>query len=360
MEGGVVTTNRRAAPGKKNLGLSNSCPIEDQEMASIRNRNGVWQARVIRKGFSTTAKSFTTRHDAERWARQIESQMDQGRFVSMRLDERTTLSELVTRYMAEVTPQMKSAQADLIRLSALRRNPLCKLSMVALTPTRVAEFRDQRLKLVSSGTVIRELAYISSIVNHARREWGISIDNPVRLVRKPPTPQGRSRTVNDAELLRILDALTPRPTRRVSPWMKPLVELAVETAMRRGELLGLRWEHIDFSNRVAHLLVTKNGEGRYVPLSSRAVHILEGLPRSLSGYVFPIKPQAVAAAFMKASKRAGLGDVRFHDLRHTGTTVLATKLPNVIELAAVTGHKSLAMLKRYYHPKATELAKKLG
>jgi integrase len=142
--------------------------------------------------------------------------------------------------------------------------------------------------------------------------------------------------------------------------MKPLVELAVETAMRRGELLGLRWEHIDLGNRVAHLPITKNGEGRYVPLSSRAVATLEGLPRSLSGYVFPIKPQTVAAAFMKATDRAGLGDIRFHDLRHTATTALATKLPNVIELAAVTGHTSLSMLKRYYHPKAAELAKKLG
>jgi integrase len=286
--------------------------------------------------------------------------MDQGRFVSLRLDERTTLDDLVTRYMAEVTPLMKSAETDLIRLTALKRNPLCKLSLVALTPARVAEFRDQRLKLVSGGTVIRELAYISSIINHARREWSINIDNPVRLVRKPPTPQGRSRTVNEAEMLRILDALTPRPTRRVSPWMKPLVELAVETAMRRGELLGLRWEHIDFSNRVAHLLVTKNGEGRYVPLSSRAVAILEGLPRSLSGQVFPIKPQTVAAAFMKATDRAGLGDVRFHDLRHTATTALANKLPNLIELSSVTGHKSLSMLKKYYHPRASELALKIG
>jgi len=329
-------------------------------MATFRNRNGKWQARIQRQGHVPVSKSFNTRQNAERWARQVEAQIDQGKFVSLRLDERTTLGELVSRYMVEVTPIMKSAEADLIRLAALKRNPLCKLSLVALTPTRVAEFRDQRLKLVSGGTVIRELAYISSVINHARREWGINIDNPVRLVRKPPTPQGRSRTVNEAEMLLILDALTPRPTRRVSPWMKPLVELAVETAMRRGELLELRWEHIDLGNRVAHLPITKNGEGRYVPLSSRALAILERLPRSLSGCVFPIKPQTVAAAFMKASKRAGLGDVRFHDLRHTATTALANKLPNLIELSSVTGHKSLSMLKKYYHPQAKDLAKKLG
>jgi integrase len=263
-------------------------------MATFRNRNGKWQARIQRQGQDPVSKSFGTRQDAERWARQVEAQMDQGKFVSLRLDERTTLGELVSRYMAEITLLMKSAETDLIRLAALKRNPVCKLSLVALTPTRVAEFRDQRLKLVSGGTAIRELAYISSVVNHARRKWGINVDNPVRLVRKPPTPQGRSRTVNEAELLRILGALTPRPTRRVSPWMKPLVELAVETAMRRGELLGLRWEHIELINRVAHLQVTKNGEGRYVPLSSRAIAILEGLARSLSGYVGPIKPQTVS------------------------------------------------------------------
>ncbi len=329
-------------------------------MASIRNRNGVWQARVIRKGFPTTAKSFTTRQDAERWARQVEAQIDQGRFVSLKLDERTTLGELVSRYMAEVTPLMKSSEADLIRLAALKRNPLCKLNLVALTPARVAEFRDQRLKQVSNGTVIRELAYLSSVINHARREWGINIDNPVRMVRKPPSPPGRSRVVSEAELTRILDALTPRPTRRVSPWMKPLVEFAVETAMRRGEILALKWADIDINTRVAHLAVTKNGESRYVPLSSSAIAILKRLPRSLCGHVFPLKPQTVAAAFMKASARADLGEVRFHDLRHTAITRLAEKLPNLIELAAVSGHRSLTMLRRYYHPKATDLAQKLG
>jgi|GEM_PF-126329 len=171
-------------------------------MASIRNRNGVWQARVTRKGQEPVSKSFTTRHDAERWARKIETQIDQGRFVSLKQDERITLGELVGRYRAEVTPQMKSAEADSIKLLALMRNPLCKLTMISLTPARIAEFRDQRLKQVTAGTVIRELAYFSSVINHARREWGINVENPVRLVRKPPSPQGRSRVVSEAELVR--------------------------------------------------------------------------------------------------------------------------------------------------------------
>lgn len=190
-------------------------------MASIRNRNGVWQARVIRKGFAPVTKSFTTRHDGERWARQIETQIDQGCFINPAEAERTTFGELIGRYMREVSPTIRGAKEDLIRFTAMQRNALCKLSMTALTPSRIADYRDQRLKQVSSGTVIRELAYFSSIINHARLEWGINIDNPVRLVRKPPTPQGRSRTLSEAEKVRLLDALTPRPTRRVSSWMKP-------------------------------------------------------------------------------------------------------------------------------------------
>lgn len=162
-----------------------------------------------------------------------------------------------------------------------------------------------------------------------------------------------------SERLRLLDALTSLRTRRVSPWMKPLVELALETAMRRGELLALRWQ-IDLDRRVAHLSVTKNGEARSVPLSSAAMGILQGLTKSPCGSVFPSKPQTVAAAFMKAAKRAALIALRFHDLRHVATTSLAKRLPNVIELAAVIGHKSLHMLKRYYQPDAADLARKLG
>ncbi len=329
-------------------------------MATFRHRNGKWQARIARLGHSPVSKTFNSRAEAERWARQTEARIDKGDFSDERTDRSTTLGDLVERYVAEVTPLMKSAEADSIRLKALQRNSICELPVSELTPARIAEFRDRRLKFVASGTVIRELAYLSSIINHARCEWGIKADNPVRLVRKPATPRGRSRIITADERASLLDALTPRPTRRVNPWMMPLVEFALETAMRRGELLGLRWRDINITTRVAHLPLTKNGEARSVPLSSAAIAVLNSLPQNICGQVFPLKPQTVAAAFMKATKRAGLVDLRFHDLRHAATTSLAKQLPNVIELAAVTGHKSLHMLKRYYHPDAADLARKLG
>jgi integrase len=328
-------------------------------MATLRKRkNGHWQARV-RKANQTVSKTFINKADAERWAKQVEVDIQKGSYTNLVLAERTTLGELIDRYIKEVIPTMRGALEDRFRLKALQRRTLSKLSMTALTPSKIADYRDQRLTQVSSGTVIRELAYISSIINQARREWGINIDNPVRLVRKPQSPQGRNRILNEAEKLRILDELVPRPTRRVSLWMRPLVEFALETGMRRGEMLALTWANVDLMNRTAFLPLTKNGESRTVPLSSKAILILESLPRSITGEVFPIKPEAVAAAFIKATRRGGVKDFHFHDLRHTAITNLATKLPNLIELAAVSGHKSLAMLKRYYHPTAKDLALKL-
>ncbi len=326
-------------------------------MATLRQREVGWQALIRRKGHEPVCKTFRTKQEAERWARSIEADMDKGIYVDTTLAEKTCFKELIERYMREVTPTMRSTKEDLIRLNAICRHPICLLNMTLLTSTRLAEYRDERLKQVSSGTVIREFAYFSSIINHARREWGINVANPVLLVKKPPSPQGRTRILNEAEKIRLLNAL--EPINRRSILMKPLVEFALETAMRRGEMLGLKWKNVDMHRQIAFLELTKNGESRTVPLSTAAIAVLQQLQR-VDERVFPINHAAVSANFARARKRANLEDVHFHDLRHTAITMLSLKLPNVLELAAVSGHKELRMLKRYHHPNPVELAKKLG
>ena len=327
-------------------------------MASIRYRQNRWQARVRRKGYPDETRSFSTRQDAEKWARSIETDIDNGQFVNVSEAHRTTLGDLLARYLIEVTPLMKGATEDTIRLKAIMRKPIARWSMVNLSAGRVAAYRDERLREVSAGTVIRELACISAIVNHARREWGINVPNPVQMVRKPQSPQARSRVLTDEEAAKLLAAL--EPTGRRSHWTKPAVQLALATAMRRGELLSLRWEHVDLQARTAFLADTKNGDSRTVPLSTSALQILTALPRHISGLVIPVKYFTLDAAFKRACTRAAMNDVRFHDLRRTAITRMAERLPNVIELAAVSGHKSLMVLKRYYRPSAKNLALKLG
>ncbi|KFX63370.1 tyrosine-type recombinase/integrase [Paraburkholderia fungorum] len=327
-------------------------------MASIRKRGSKWQARVCRAGYPPETKSFNIRADAERWARSVETEMDRGSFISRSEAEASTLEDIINRYITDVCPTQRSGPDAIIRLRATCRKSLAKLSMAALTPRSIAAYRDERLKEVKPATVIRELAFLSAIINHARREWDININNPVELIRKPPAPQGRDRILSADEETRLLAALVPTGRRNV--WLLPATVLSLETGMRRGELVELRWSNVNLEAQTAHLPMTKNGTARTVPLSTKAVGVLAALPRSIDGRVIPVKGITLHAAFRKACKRAGIADFHWHDLRHTAITRLAQKLPNVIELAAVSGHRSLAMLKRYYHPSATELARKLG
>jgi len=264
-------------------------------MASIRQRNGRRQARIIRKGHPDVTKTFRTKQDAERWSRATEVAIDKGALVATAASERITLGDLVGRYLHEVTPTLKGAQDDAIRLRALMRHPICRLAIARVTPSRIAKFRDERLGMVHPGTVIRELAYLSAIFNHARREWEVGVENPVSKVRKPSAPAGRERILSLDEEAKLIDAL--KPSGRRSPWVRPLVQVALETAMRRGELLSLRWKDVSLESRTATLFDTKNGEGRVVPLSSRGIDVLAQLPRSITGYVFPITACAASAAF---------------------------------------------------------------
>ena len=326
-------------------------------MASIRQHGTRWQARVRRSGHPIQSRSFPTRHDAEHWARSLEVEMDRGLFRPASEDHKIPLRDLINRYIEEVLPSMKGAREDAIRLRAICRRPLADYALTNLTAGRIAHYRDERLKQVAPATVVRELAYLSSIINHARKELGFPIQNPVSLVRKPSSGRGRDRVLNAQEQERLLAALSP--TGRKNPLTKPIVQIALATAMRRGELLSLKWSDIDLIGQTATLHTSKNGEGRVVPLSSKAVEVLHGLPRNMEA-VFPISAHALAANFKRAVKAAGLTNLRFHDLRHTAITQMSRKLPNVIELASVSGHRSLKMLQRYYHPRPEELARKLG
>ncbi|AIO31056.1 tyrosine-type recombinase/integrase [Burkholderia pseudomultivorans] len=230
--------------------------------------------------------------------------------------------------------------------------------MAALTPKAVAAYRDERLKQVKPATVICELAFLSAIINHARREWDINITNPVALIRKPAIPQGRDRVLAPEEETRLLAG--PVPVGRINVWLLLATILSLETGMPRGELIELRWSNVDLAAQTAHLPMTTNGTARTVSLSEKAVSRLAALPRSSDGRVIPVKGLTSHAALRKAGVRARITDFRWHDLRHTTITRMAQKPPNVIELAAVSGHRSWAMLKRYYHPSVTDLARELG
>jgi integrase len=271
-----------------------------------------------------------------------------------------------------------------LRIRRLLAAPISGYNLPALTAPILANWRDERLQQVRSSTVNRELSLISAVLNVARKEWALPIDNPLPLIRRPRDPAPRSRRLSAAEEQFLLDALTPRGRSASgrfqgvqNPWLKPIVLLALETAMRRSELLALRWENVDARRRVALLPLAKNGDARAVPLSQAALDVLTALGYRDSGPVFPTSTEAVKRGFGRAVARARqayvdacaedgayphpafLVDLHFHDLRHEATSRLAEKLHNVLELSAVTGHRDLRVLKRYYHPDPSRLALKL-
>ena len=324
-------------------------------MASFRFRNNRWQARVQRKGQKDLAKSFLNKPDAEKWARSIEIEIDRGTYINTDYAQKTLFKEILQKYLDDVAPHMRSADNQIVRVRKLMKHPIAEVNMAHLSPKHMADYRDERLKEIKPNTVIRELAILSSVINLARREWGLNIINPITMIKKPSSTKGRDRILNDEELARLLIQLE-----KISPWYKPLAEFAIETAMRRGELLSLLWANVSFEKSIAFLPLTKNGDSRYIPLSLKAIRILKLLPRDIEGRVFPLNKQTVSILFLRAARRAEVLDIHFHDLRHMAITRLASKFSNPIEIAAISGHKSLSMLKRYTHIKAEDLVQKLG
>ncbi len=323
-----------------------------------------YQVKVRRKGYPPQSQTFDRKTDADRWARKIEREMDDGVFVDRTAAHQTTLAELIDRYLEEVTPGHKGVAQERLRLQQMKRSRIAKHAAATVKSQDFAEWRNTRLKEVAAGTVIRELNSWHAIIEHGRKEWGINLaENPVHLVKRPkadparerrldPTPGDDGKTEED-RLLAACDADR-------DSWMGAIVRLAIETAMRQGEILGLKWADVDLRKPVAVLHDTKNGDKRVVPLSTRAVQIFEGLPRHMSGMVFPIDQNAFKMRFRRCCTRAGIAGLRFHDLRHEATSRLFERGLEMMEVASITGHKSFSMLKRYTHLHAPTLAKKLG
>ena len=307
-----------------------------------------------------------------------------GQYVPMGKSERAIFGDLIDRYAREVSPSKKNSKSETQILTRIKAK-LGQYSLVAITTELVCKVRDE---LVDAGraasTVNHYLNAISVVIDMAIKEWGYPLPaNPVANVSRPAQPNGRDRRLLPGEEKRIL-----RECRRYkNPVLEPLVRLALETAMRQGELFGLLWENVDFKKSVAMLRDTKNGEDRSVPLSSEAVRVLTTLKPKPDGVVatvprgkvFRANTAATRTAFMRAIERARtryvaackrlnieadsrfLIDLTFHDLRHEATSRLFERnVFDMMEVASITGHKTLAMLKRYTHLRAENLAKKMG
>jgi len=339
-------------------------------MATVSKRENGWMCQVRKMGYPATSKKFATKIEALAWGRMIESEMDRGLFASRDDAERTTLADLLDRYTRDISPTKRSGGSDKGRAGKLKKQ-LGAYKLTALTASHLVGYRDARLKEVSPQTVVHELNLVNRVLTLATREWGIVLPSGVPKVVKPRKPQGRNRRLHPDEIQAIIDATE-------SPDLRDFIQLAVATGMRRGELASLRWENIDLDQRTAHLPVTKTDTPRTVPLSSVAAAVLQARKGTGHAVPFAVTADALTRAFCRAVQRArklyestcGILDrpatpnwligIRLHDLRHEATSRLFEKGLNPMEVASITGHKTLSMLQRYTHLRAEVLAKKLG
>jgi len=323
-------------------------------MATIRKKGDLqWHVQIRRKGYPTQSKTFNTRFDAERWSSVIESEMARGVFIDRTEAEATTLADALDRYEREISIHKKTHNKEKSIIKSWRGSALASRSLASIKQTDIAKWRDARLKEIGAASVRNEMALLSHLFTTCGKDWGMGISNPLLMVRKPAPVKSRDRRLSGDELDKIIQATE-------SPELPAIIRLLTETAMRRGELSKLRWENIDMQNRVAYLVDTKNGDNRHVPLSSSAVTAMKSLPRRIDGRVISMAGDSITQAFARACERAGVENARIHDLRHEGVSRLFEKGLGVMEVASVSGHKTLSQLKRYTHLDARELAKKLG
>ena len=331
-------------------------------MAAIQKRTWVdreggqrtsYRVQIRRRGFPPVTASFERKTDAVKWSQATEADMDRRLYFPQHEAERHTVADLVDRQLESVRIDRPHALAQQRVILGWWKAKIGAYTLATVTPELLGRHRDelQSKEGLAPGTVNRYLAGLSTAFSNAVKEWHWLPDNPLRRVSKKPEPRGRVRYLSDEERAGLFDACRKSEL----PELYLIVLFAITTGMRRGELLGLHWQDVDLERRVAVLHHTKNGDRRSVPIVPEVVALLRehGRVRRLDNdLVFPSRGRKAAwfdPYWYAALQEAKIKDFRFHDLRHCCASYLAMSGATVPEIAAVLGHRTLQMVRRYAH-----------
>jgi integrase len=324
----------------------------------MRKRGPKWQVQIRRFGFQNISKTFHIREDALRWARDVERAMDRGENPTPASTVSSgTISDLLSRYERDVSSKKRSATTEQFYVRVIKRHPIASMTIKQLNASAVRCYRDSRLTQVASGTVRNEMSLLLHAFKIAKTEWGLPIVEEVLQVSKPPPGRPRDRRLAEGEALLLINALS----KCRNPLALDVFTFALETGMRRGEVLSLKWKNINLVNHTAFLPITKNGESRTVPLGPKAIKILKKrqVAKNNIQEVFPISANAIRLTWERVKEKSGIMNLRFHDLRHEAVSRFFELGLSVPEVALISGHKDPRMLFRYTHLRATDVAKKL-
>jgi integrase len=315
-----------------------------------------WRVRVRRRSGPPLTKTFARKSDGEQWARSIETKIDVGDHVPDAEARRRTLGDAIDRYLKVTLPRAKHRKnaSEQTRLLEWWRTELGTRALVGISPAVVAEARDKLSKThtragkpITGSTVNRYVTALSGVLTVVAKEYGWIQRNPARNVTRLEDSKGRERFLSDGERLELLKQCDKSEFSALGS----IVRLALATGARKSELMNLQWVGVDLDRRTVRFLDTKNGESRTVPLAPSATAVLTQWKkgRLAVGAVFPFPMSTLDISWRAARDAAELGDVRFHDLRHSAASYLAMSGASLMDIAAILGHKTLAMVKRYSH-----------
>lgn len=329
----------------------------------------VYRARIRVKGSPNISETFPSRKLAKEWAARMEAEIRAGRYFQKEERHEKTFGEFIDRYIEKELPKNPKSLPKLKLQLTWWKRQLQDYFLCHIAPSMIAELKEKLLSektprggLRSPSTANRYLAALSKSFTVGIREWGWLKENPVQRVTKFKEGKARDRFLTKEEIARLLAVCKESK----SSHLYAVVLFALSCGARKGEILGLKWQDLNFERATATFKATKNGELRTVPLSPQILECLRSeRPKRvvLSEYVFPSHdgklPADIRTAWENAIEEAGLKDICFHILRHTCASHLTMSGASTLEIAAILGHKTLAMVKRYSHLSITATAKAL-
>jgi integrase len=315
--------------------------------------SGLWRAQVARQGVRRSA-TFPTKRAAELWATQQEAEIMAGKRGE---HPRKTVLQALERYALEVSPTKRTGEKEALRLAAFGREDWAQKWLVDLTPDDLGKWRDRRALALKPESIRRDLTTLSAVFSTAVKEWRWMPSNPVSAVRWPAPGKARTRLPTWREIRRICRAcgyVTGQPPRTKMCEIAHILLISLRTAMRRGEIVGMQREQVDFARRLVELPITKNGDRREVPLSRRALRLM----RVIHPQMWTISLASLDALWRKTTRRLGIVDLHLHDARAAALTSMSKRV-DVLTLARISGHRDINQLSTYYRETAAQVADRL-
>jgi len=328
-----------------------------KDMATIIKRNNKWQVRIRKNSSNQVSKTFLKKSIALKWAREIENKIEKNFFEDLSQANSITLGKILKEYLANVTKNKKSWKSEGYKINKLCKNEISKISLAKLKPSTILQYRDELSGYLNPSTVNKYIILINVTIKYARHILGIYLPtNPCEFIKRLREPEFKGEVIEHDEEKILLE----QSVHSKAKWLKLVIILGLDCGIRRGEILKIRREDIDFNKYTVILRETKNGSSRKVGLSKRAIDEIKKLPININGKLINCERGDTIDFYWQQLKKWTRINKRFHSTRHTFATRASMNGWSITEISAQGGWRDLKVLKRYTHISAEHLAKKIN